>query len=127
VPWTDGRDLHEIPHLERLVDSDDRSGPMPDHPADFTPVCSTEFMAFAGAYDDFHPLNTDLLGLSIDSTYSHIAWTRAIKEKFGVDIPCRGSSGRGLRVCRLVVLQEGAVEALRDRVDLSSSSSGASG
>ena len=57
------------------------------HPADFTPVCSTEFMAFAGAYDDFQALNTDLLGLSIDSTYSHIAWTRAIKEKFGVDIP----------------------------------------
>jgi hypothetical protein len=67
VPWTDGRDLHEIPHLEHLVDSDDRSGPVPDHPADFTPVCSTEFMAFAGAYDDFQALNTNLLGLSIDA------------------------------------------------------------
>ncbi len=57
------------------------------HPADFTPVCTTEFIGFAEAYDDFQSLNTDLLGLSIDSTYSHIAWTRTIKEKFGVEIP----------------------------------------
>ncbi len=57
------------------------------HPADFTPVCTTEFIGFAKAYDDFQALDTDLLGLSIDSTYSHIAWTRTIKEKFGVEIP----------------------------------------
>ncbi len=51
------------------------------HPADFTPVCTTEFMTFASMADDFKKLNTELLGLSIDSTYSHIAWLRTIKEK----------------------------------------------
>jgi len=57
------------------------------HPADFTPVCTTEFMAFAKAADDFKKVNCELLGLSIDSTYSHIAWESNIKEKFGVEIP----------------------------------------
>ena len=57
------------------------------HPADFTPVCTTEFMAFAKRYADFQALNTELLGLSIDSCYSHVAWVRTIKEKFGVEIP----------------------------------------
>lgn len=57
------------------------------HPADFTPVCTTEFMAFARRYPDFQSLNTELLGLSIDSYYSHVAWVRNIKEKFGVEIP----------------------------------------
>ncbi|MDX9862774.1 MAG: peroxiredoxin [Rhodospirillales bacterium] len=57
------------------------------HPADFTPVCTTEFMAFAKAYKDFQAVNCDLLGLSIDSLFSHLAWTRNIKEKFGVEIP----------------------------------------
>ena len=57
------------------------------HPADFTPVCTTEFMAFARAYEDFQAVNTDLLGLSIDSYYSHVAWVRNIKEKLGVEIP----------------------------------------
>ncbi len=56
------------------------------HPADFTPVCTTEFMAFARAHDKFTALNTELLGLSIDSKYAHIAWVRSIKEKFGVDV-----------------------------------------
>jgi peroxiredoxin (alkyl hydroperoxide reductase subunit C) len=57
------------------------------HPADFTPVCTTEFLAFAAAHDRFQKLGCELLGLSIDSTYSHLAWVRNIKEKFGVDIP----------------------------------------
>ena len=51
------------------------------HPADFTPVCTTEFMTFASMEDEFKKLNCELLGLSIDSTYSHIAWLRTIKEK----------------------------------------------
>lgn len=51
------------------------------HPADFTPVCTTEFMTFACMADEFKALNCELLGLSIDSTYSHIAWLRTIKEK----------------------------------------------
>ncbi len=57
------------------------------HPADFTPVCTTEFMGFAREADTFKAMNTELLGLSIDSNYAHIAWVRSIKEKFGVDIP----------------------------------------
>jgi peroxiredoxin (alkyl hydroperoxide reductase subunit C) len=57
------------------------------HPADFTPVCTTEFMAFAKHYPAFQKLNCDLIGLSIDSYYAHVAWVRNIKEKFGVDIP----------------------------------------
>ncbi|MEW9799241.1 peroxiredoxin [Alteromonas sp. CYL-A6] len=57
------------------------------HPADFTPVCTTEFMAFANAADKFAELNTELLGLSIDSIHAHIAWVRNIKENFGVTIP----------------------------------------
>ncbi len=51
------------------------------HPADFTPVCTTEFMTFAYMQEDFRKLNTELVGLSIDSIYAHIAWLRTIKEK----------------------------------------------
>ncbi len=51
------------------------------HPADFTPVCTTEFMTFAHMQEDFRALNTELIGLSIDSIYAHIAWLRTIKEK----------------------------------------------
>jgi len=51
------------------------------HPADFTPVCTTEFMTFASMQPEFEKLNCKLIGLSIDSTYSHIAWLRTIKEK----------------------------------------------
>jgi peroxiredoxin (alkyl hydroperoxide reductase subunit C) len=57
------------------------------HPADFTPVCTTAFTAFAKRATDFQALNGELLGLSIDSHYAHIAWMSNIKEKFGVDIP----------------------------------------
>jgi len=57
------------------------------HPADFTPVCTTEFAAFAKIYDELVKRNVQLIGLSIDSVYSHIAWVRTIKEKLGVEIP----------------------------------------
>lgn len=51
------------------------------HPADFTPVCTSEFMTFATMQDEFEKLNTQLVGLSVDGLYSHIAWLRTIKEK----------------------------------------------
>jgi peroxiredoxin (alkyl hydroperoxide reductase subunit C) len=51
------------------------------HPADFTPVCTTEFMTFAKLYPQFQALNCELIGLSIDSNFSHIAWLRTIAEK----------------------------------------------
>ncbi|MBK8074286.1 MAG: peroxiredoxin [Kineosporiaceae bacterium] len=51
------------------------------HPADFTPVCTSEFMTFATMQEDFRRHNTELVGLSVDGLYSHIAWLRTIKEK----------------------------------------------
>ena len=51
------------------------------HPADFTPVCTTEFMTFASMEEEFKALNTQLIGLSVDSLFAHIAWLRRIKEK----------------------------------------------
>ncbi|MDI6885170.1 MAG: peroxiredoxin [archaeon] len=57
------------------------------HPADFTPVCTTEFIAFAKIHDELKKRNTELMGLSIDSVSSHITWIRNIEEKVGVRIP----------------------------------------
>jgi peroxiredoxin (alkyl hydroperoxide reductase subunit C) len=51
------------------------------HPADFTPVCTSEFMTFATMEKQFNDVNCKLVGLSIDGLYSHIAWLRTIKEK----------------------------------------------
>ncbi|HJL15972.1 MAG TPA: peroxiredoxin [Sandaracinaceae bacterium LLY-WYZ-13_1] len=56
------------------------------HPADFTPVCTTEFMAFEELREALEARNVALLGNSIDSVYSHIAWVRSIEENFGVRI-----------------------------------------
>lgn len=56
------------------------------HPADFTPVCTTEFIAFAEIYPELQKRGTELLGLSIDSVTAHIAWVRNIEEKAGVKI-----------------------------------------
>jgi len=56
------------------------------HPADFTPVCTTEFVEFAKLAPEFEARGVKLLGNSIDSVYSHIAWVRNIEEKFGVKI-----------------------------------------
>ena len=50
------------------------------HPADFTPVCTTEFMTFGSMIDEFKAINTELVGLSVDSLYAHIAWLRKIQE-----------------------------------------------
>ncbi|NLG68069.1 MAG: peroxiredoxin [Firmicutes bacterium] len=57
------------------------------HPADFTPVCTTEFVAFARRAEEFARRNVQLVGLSIDSVYSHLAWLRNIEERFGVKVP----------------------------------------
>lgn len=57
------------------------------HPADFTPVCTTEFVAFAKRDEEFKKLNAVLVGLSIDQVFSHIKWVEWIKDKIGVEIP----------------------------------------
>jgi peroxiredoxin (alkyl hydroperoxide reductase subunit C) len=56
------------------------------HPADFTPVCTSEFVALARLADAFEEINCALLGLSVDSLFSHFAWVRAIYDRFGVEI-----------------------------------------
>ena len=56
------------------------------HPSDFTPVCTTEFIEFARRSDDFERLNVQLIGVSIDSVQSHIAWTRDIERNAGVEV-----------------------------------------
>lgn len=56
------------------------------HPADFTPVCTTEFVAFQKRMEEFKALNCELIGLSIDQVFSHIKWVEWIKEKLGIEI-----------------------------------------
>lgn len=56
------------------------------HPADFTPVCTTEFVAFQNRFEQFKELNTELIGLSIDQVYSHIKWVEWIKDNLNVEI-----------------------------------------
>jgi len=73
--------------IKKLADYQGKWLVLFSHPADFTPVCTTEFMAFATNYGEFQKLNCDLLGLSIDSIFAHVSWVRNIKEKFGITIP----------------------------------------
>jgi peroxiredoxin (alkyl hydroperoxide reductase subunit C) len=71
----------------RLADFKDSWLILFSHPADFTPVCTTELIAFAEIYPELQKRNVNLLGLSVDSIYSHIAWVRNIEEKLGIKIP----------------------------------------
>jgi len=57
------------------------------HPADFTPVCTSEFVAFAKMANQFAALDCALLGHSVDSLFSHLAWIHALRDDFGVTIP----------------------------------------
>ena len=57
------------------------------HPGDFTPVCTTEFVAFAKRNNEFKKLNAKLIGLSVDQVFAHIKWVEWIKEKFNVEVP----------------------------------------
>ena len=57
------------------------------HPGDFTPVCTTEFIAFAKKNKEFAKLNTDLIGLSVDQLQSHLKWVEWIKDNANVDVP----------------------------------------
>lgn len=83
APYFEARTTHGT---KKLTDYKGRWLVLFSHPADFTPVCTTEFMAFAKYHEEFLAEGADLLGLSIDSHYSHIAWVRNIKQNFAVDI-----------------------------------------
>ena len=100
------------------------------HPADFTPVCTTEFVGFAKIAGQLRDRNVELMGLSVDSTYSHIAWVRNIEENFGIEIPfpviadlnkevatlygmvMPGESTTETSRCVFVIDQEGIVRAM---------------
>jgi peroxiredoxin (alkyl hydroperoxide reductase subunit C) len=71
------------------------------HPADFTPVCTTEFVAFAKIWPELQKRNTQLIGLSVDSVFSHIAWVRNIEEKQKVKIPFPVIADLDMKVAKL--------------------------
>ncbi len=71
------------------------------HPADFTPVCTTEFIAFSEMQDEFAKLNVQLIGLSIDSVHSHLAWVNNLREKMGVKVPFPIIADLDMKVARL--------------------------
>jgi peroxiredoxin (alkyl hydroperoxide reductase subunit C) len=71
------------------------------HPADFTPVCTTEFIGFAQKQEEFEKKNVKLLGLSIDSVYSHIAWLQQIEETFEIEIKFPVIADLGMEVSHL--------------------------
>ena len=71
------------------------------HPADFTPICTTEMIAFAKAYPYFQKMNTELLGLSVDSNSSHLAWMNDIFKRTGIVLPFPIVADRSGEIARL--------------------------
>jgi peroxiredoxin (alkyl hydroperoxide reductase subunit C) len=71
------------------------------HPADFTPVCTTELAEFARRADDFKAQKTKLIGLSVDSVHAHLAWLLNMKEKLGVRIPYPVIADLDMKVAQL--------------------------
>ncbi|HBP90383.1 MAG: peroxiredoxin [Nitrospira sp.] len=71
------------------------------HPADFTPVCTTELMAFAQLNEQFRQRGVKLIGLSVDSIHSHLAWLRNMQEKMGATIPFPMIADVDMRVAKL--------------------------
>lgn len=79
------------------------------HPADFTPVCTTEFVAFQNRYNQFRELNCELIGLSIDQVFAHLKWEEWIKEHLGVGIefPVIADTGRIAKILNLIHPSQG--------------------
>lgn len=79
------------------------------HPADFTPVCTTEFVAFQNRYEEFRKLNTELLGFSVDQVFSHIKWVEWIKDNLNVEIqfPIVADTGKVAEALGLIHPQKG--------------------
>lgn len=78
------------------------------HPADFTPVCTTEFVAFQNRYPKFKELNTELIGLSIDQVFSHIKWVDWIRDKLDVEIEFPIIADHGLVANKLGLIHAGS-------------------
>ncbi len=74
------------------------------HPADFTPVCTTEFIAFQQRYDKFRKLNCELIGMSVDQIFSHIKWEEWIKDNMDVEIefPIIADTGKVAEILGLI-------------------------
>lgn len=83
APAFEGRSTHGV---VKLSDFHGKWLVFFSHPADFTPVCASELVAFAKRAGEFTALNCALLGLSVDSVYAHLAWHESIRQKFGVSI-----------------------------------------
>jgi peroxiredoxin 2/4 len=86
------------------------------HPADFTPVCTTEFIEFTRLYPEFRKIGVELMGLSIDSIFSHIAWVRNIEDKFGckVHFPIvADADGRVARLFGMIMPGDSTTETSR--------------
>ena len=77
------------------------------HPADFTPVCTTEFIGFQGKYDELKAMNCELIGLSIDQVFAHIEWIKWIKEKMDVEIKFPIIAGNDTIALKLGMLHPG--------------------
>ena len=71
------------------------------HPADFTPVCTTELIGFARQHDLFRQRNVKLIGLSVDSIHAHLAWVRNIQEKMNISIPFPMIADADMRIAKL--------------------------
>jgi len=80
------------------------------HPADFTPVCTTEFVAFQKRYNEFKKLNTELIGLSVDQVFSHIKWEEWIKDKLKIEIkfPIIADTGKVANILGLIHPNKGS-------------------
>jgi len=77
------------------------------HPADFTPVCTTEFVAFQNRYDEFKKVGCELIGMSIDQVFSHIKWIDWIKDNLDVDIKFPIIAGNDTIAMKLGMLHPG--------------------
>ncbi|MBB2205286.1 peroxiredoxin [Gluconacetobacter takamatsuzukensis] len=81
------------------------------HPADFTPVCTSEFLAFAASADRFRAMNCALLGLSVDSLSAHLAWVEAIRAQFGVTIPFPIIEDPSMAIARAYGMLDGTAQS----------------
>ena len=80
------------------------------HPADFTPVCTTEFVTFQKRYNEFKKLNTELIGLSVDQVFSHIKWEEWIKDRLKIEIkfPIIADTGKVANILGLIHPNKGS-------------------